>query len=266
MLEATKRVKKNQKSIIQYASDDKGMEDSIYYTAAKTSGEKIGHDICFARLGSDLKRRGDINFLHFLLRVDMKKEEILYFNMKRIFEDLNEMFGNVFQIKMFKSGVEDVRIVEIKEIDTFSDKVLYSAYLLLLSILRGMDGEFLSRWRTLSKYEDFPKNKITNITDMIYWYHMESSGNSNHVFNDTLYSAWKNRDPDLVLYKALVRKYVRIIKGIFGKGSKVDLKDKKILSRLNVDDSGSGWKDYKMQTPTINMLEEIVTELYGGIQ
>ncbi len=248
-----KYVKENLKPLIKKATTNN-------YGVIFGHQKHILADVCFARLYSRIteqKSNGKAKSnMQYLLRYEVGpgKRTFAY---KKLIAELNELFGTYFKISMHLSGRKAAKIINIKEKKKFPHITMkYAAYLLLMVLLRAIDGEFFARWRANAQKFNLP---INNWFDIIFHYYA-TIGIWGHGINDTVGNLGQQYHTNKTvgskkLFEASIKHYLDTLQKAFG--SDFDYSDVK-FPKISVH-------DYKMkgQTAIFQMMEKIVTNGVG---
>lgn len=224
-------------------------------------GKSISSAICFAGMSTKIIawERENKGYMHYLLRypIDKNGKKYTWFDHKKLFKNLNKIFGKTLTITPFLSGRRSVRIVEMKELKNFDKYLANHLYILLFVIYRAIDGENHSRWKKI--YEEKAIDKpISNLNDLLYWYYLAYTSSYAHGINDNIMSLSPSMKSvttygksatksEFVYYKAAIDKYIKTLTQIFGKDTNLAKLDKFI------DHS------WLRQTPAYNSLENALT-------
>lgn len=228
--------KKEVKELItQFKEENTALINSSAFASANVYFGHRNHtmgDACFARLKSRIREMPETKSDMFYL---LYYDKTLLFNYDKLFKELRTLFGNYFKILRYVSGNEKVRIVYIGEEKEFQNPALkYSAYFLLLVMLRSIDGEFRNKWTTYFKTNS---KEIDNWYDIIYKYYIDLMV-SGHGINDAVQqvaciisggymSPYANKSPELVKYttkdtnkesmECIVNEFLSTLRKAFGK-------------------------------------------------
>lgn len=200
----------------------------------------ISYDICFARMPSKLNHQTTPE-LFYLLYVDI---DAAIFDYTALIKELNKIFNDYFDIKMYKTGRSSIRLLYIKEKKEFYAPVIkLSAYILLGVLLRTIDSEFFTRLSS-KKDDKFP---LTDwITVITYLYNVSNvpyhgiNDNLNTISHSISYIKKEDRYNLVALY---VTTYVNNLISLFGSGfdyKKHIIKNKIVIPKPHIGYSFRG--------------------------
>lgn len=238
-------IKKSKKTLINKAS---GSGYGIIFGYK----ENIIGDACFARLHHRIKEQkgGGKNksSLQYILRYEESSKLFAY---KTLIKELNQIFGYYFKITMYLSGRANAKIINIREVRKLPNASLkYAGYYMIMVLLRGIDGEYLVRWKG-----GYKGKKINNWFDMLYNYYTVVGGYG-HGINDNLAELGQQVKGKLTpgkkkLYINAIENYLEVLQIAFG--SNFDYKILKDLGEIRHD----GYRT-RGQTPTFKYVEKII--------
>ena len=129
----------------------------------------IGYDICFA--GMDRILNGQTTPELFYLLWVRKETDI--FDYKALIKELNIIFHDYLEIKIYCTKINTVKLIYMREKKTYYDPYLKTTiYTILGVLLRMIDSEFINKFmkfkKSIEELENLPMDNWTSILAIFY--------------------------------------------------------------------------------------------------
>ncbi len=216
------------------------------------------HDVCFARLYSQIKEKE--NSVYYFLRLPYQKNEALnhmsadWIDYPSVLKDMINTVQGVYDMHIYRSGFKNIKIITFESKLKLHFDIDYSLIMILFCLLRGMDSEYFSYWK--SHRNNIKYKPATTLYEYFYDLGIVTEGYTGHDVNDDVAEVFNSDSP---MKEVCVKNFINILKKTMSDDKLIT--DKRYEEYFLKNCKNRRSYGYTMQTDCFNNISETTRHL-----